>query len=81
MKENNKIKILKDYIDFCNFLKIDTKKKTSKNKYVNIFMKNYSQFYGIVNYEKKEKEIKDILKYNPLTIEILKKGGVKNGIN
>lgn len=69
----NKMDIIKDYIMYCHDLKLDEKKKSTQKKYINAAMKYFVEFQGIKNFEEKQKELEDILKYNPLTIAKIKK--------
>ena len=72
-----KQEILKDFIKYCYDLKLDEKKKSTKTKYINAAMKYFTEFQGIRNFEEKQKELENILKYNPLSIEKIKKDYIK----
>ena len=72
-----RIKILKDFVNFCTDCKLDKKEKKSKTKYTNAYIKNHITYNGIENIETIRKEIEDTLKYNPLTIEKIKKERLK----
>ena len=75
----NRKEIIKDFINYCIDTKQDTTKKTSKNRYISAYMLNYVNYYGIKQFENTRKQLENILKYNPLTIDKIKQekiGGV-----
>lgn len=75
MKELNRKKVLEDYVKFCNDTNMDTKSKKSKETYKNElirYMYNFGQI-TISEFDNIKHEIGNILKYNTLTIEKLKK--------
>lgn len=72
----NKIDIIKDFVMYCYDLKLNTTKKETKEKYIKAYMKNFVEYNGynsIEEFEEKQKELENILKYNPLTIAKIKK--------
>lgn len=72
-----KQEILRDFVKYCHDLKLDEKKKSTKTKYINATMKYFTEFQGIKNFEEKQKELENILKYNSLSIEKIKKDYIK----
>lgn len=64
----DRMEILKDYISYCYDTKKDARKKENRKKFVNAYIKNRVEYYGIENIENIQKEVENILKYNPLTI-------------
>ena len=72
-----KQEILKDFVRYCHDLKLDEKKKSTKTKYINAALKYFTEFQEIKNFEQKQKELENILKYNSLSIEKIKKDYIK----
>ena len=74
----SRIEIIKEFVSYCIDTKLNTKQKTSKNKFINAHMLNHAEYYGIKNFENTKKQIENILKYNPLTIEKMKQEKIKD---
>lgn len=57
----------KDYEDYCKDLNLDPKKKSSKDKYIKDYGKNYATTNGIKDYDKAIKQVKKDLKEEEIT--------------
>lgn len=62
-----RLEIIKEFCKYCKDLNLEINTK-NKNKFVKDYMNNYTQKNGIKDFEIMQKQIKDILKYNNLTI-------------
>ncbi len=78
MKELDRKKVLEEYVKFCNDTNMDTKSKKSKETYKNELTRYLYDFGQITisEFDNVKHEIENILKYNTLTIEKLKKGEI-----
>ena len=47
----SRIEIIKEFVSYCIDTKLNTKQKTSKNKFINAHMLNHAEYYGIKNFE------------------------------